>query len=292
MVVWPSLDQTGRSPIEEMLKQRHAFTLIEIMLSVVIGGALISGLLLLLYSEITLQSPVTKSQTTAYGSSQFPVVPSSGALNDAVRTMDVFQSAVSDASAVFVIGGASISPAPSPDLPVAAAHLFPATGVLGAGQIAVSTSNIPQTSADFASLLTTRPGIQWETTADSADFTVVTVSGLNQISTVTQVRRIIATVDGVSTAFYEVVCDTNLSAARSSATRFAYRLCLPAAEDAAWTLPIGALHYWFRVDNAWGRREEGPTRLVFPDPFVMAGIQGNNETAPFSRFIFFLSPNT
>jgi hypothetical protein len=67
-----------------------------------------------------------------------------------------------------------------------------------------------------------------------------------------------------------------------------YRFYLPLSED-VWSLPVGATHHWYRHDSSWGRVEEGPCRVVFPDPYALAA-SGRALTLPFSRHVFFLDP--
>jgi hypothetical protein len=137
--------------------------------------------------------------------------------------------------------------------------------------------------------------MQFETVEDPADFTVITVTGLNAISSITQCRRYSTTFGPENVALYEVVMDTNPGAARNTTpgsagrNEWAYHIGIPIIED-SWTLPAGALHFWFRYDLTWQRLEEGPCRLIFPDPYLSAGVQMAGDTVAFSRFVYLVAP--
>jgi prepilin-type N-terminal cleavage/methylation domain-containing protein len=284
-----------RTPVQ------RAFTLLETIIAVSIAGVVLSGVLGVLYVLFGNQAPTTVRCTTNYGTNDFNVVPSSSALVSALRLMDELQKQISDASATFVLGGfretAVASPSAGQAAPLSAGYVFPAVVGSNLGEVNVSANSIPLTATDFRSVMNSRNGIAWEGSYNAADFTIVTMTGLVTVSSVTQVRRKTTTSDGRNYACYEVVLDTNLTQARNASegaagqNRFSYRMALPATED-SWTVALGALHYWFRWDTTWNRREEGPSLLVFPDPYVTAGDQPSGNTKPFSRFIYFTGPNT
>ncbi len=284
-----------------MSRPQSGFTLLEVLLATVGGALLLAGLMSLLYVLFNQQSPTTVTATTSYGTNEFYVAPSSKSLVRALNLLDQFQTLQADAAATFVLGGyrevASQSPTGGQAAPIADGYLFPAASGVNAAEVNISASNIPQTAAEFRTYLGARSGMSWESSYDASDFTVVTMSSLVGVSSITQVRRFSQTVDGISMVLYEVVLDKSLGSTRDAVegsptqNRFAYRMALPAAED-SWTISAGARHYWFRWDTTWNRKEEGPTLLVFPDPFLLAGDQPAGDTKPFSRFLFFLSPNS
>lgn len=270
-------------------RSEKAFTLIEIILSVAISAVLLTGVISLLFVFGHQSLPISPTHTSALGQNTFHTVPSSRSFNAATRLMDRFQAHVSDAAAVFVLGGyreqAVDDPMAGANAPIALGYVFPAVGGLAAGEVDISALSIPQTAIDFRAVLNARSGAQFEPSWDASDFSVVTLNGLRTVSSVTQVRRFVAG----DYACYEVLLDTDLAAARQEGVnRFVYRMSLPLGEDTNWQLPVGARHYWFRHDPDWSRREEGPALVVFPDPLLMAGVQPNGDTQPFSRFNFFL----
>ena len=72
-----------------------------------------------------------------------------------------------------------------------------------------------------------------------------------------------------------------------STPTYTYRFYYTAAED-VWSMPPGATHYWYRADSTWNRDQEGPARVVFADPFALAGQDSASSLAPVSRFVYFL----
>ena len=66
-----------------------------------------------------------------------------------------------------------------------------------------------------------------------------------------------------------------------------YRIYYAASED-QWMQAPGATHYWYRADLAWDRDQEGPTRVIFADPYVLAGQDPRAPVTSVSRFAYFL----
>jgi hypothetical protein len=66
-----------------------------------------------------------------------------------------------------------------------------------------------------------------------------------------------------------------------------YRFWVPPEADALWEEPVGAMHLWRRVDPAWGVVDEGPCRVVFPDPGINpAALPGGGRMS--SRRVYFI----
>src|SRR5262249_9685249 len=115
---------------------------------------------------------------------------------------------------------------------------------------------------------------------DPASFTVLTVQGLSRITSITQQRRYTATIGGQSVCLYEVTYQAvdwssgsgslTVNPATGTTPTYSYRFYYPSTED-VWAMPPGASHYWLRTDAVWDRDQEGPTRLVFADPYALAG---------------------
>lgn len=269
-------------------------TLLELLLAIVVGMLAIGGVVAVFMVVQGNNIPPVYSYTSPYGTHDFRTAPSAVEYQRSVEVIGRLQEAMDSANAVFVLGGNRSAPqadAASGALPPLAVSSLPTVIT------SMTLANIPQTSYAFRALVAALPGVQFETTSSASDFTVMTMTGAAVVSTITQVRRYSATIDGASLVLYEVVHDTNLAATRDDVegsptrNRYAYRMALPASED-VWAMPPGALHFWFRSDPYWRRYEEAPARLVFPDPFLLAGEQPGVDTAPFSRYIFYVSPTT
>jgi hypothetical protein len=252
------------------------------------------GLAALLFAAHKETAPQVFVHSSAYGSNEYSRVPSGSQFRRAAILVTCLQEAMNAASAVFVLGGNRSIPSADES----AGWLMPLKAGCLVGNIAkITPENLPRTSHNFReNFLTGQSDVFFETTADLADFTILTVTGLNTVSSITQVRRYIS--EDAATVFYEVVFDEALSEARIenqdnvARNRFSYRIALSAQEDAGWVLRPGTLHYWFRHDPLWQRLEEAPARIVLPDPFLLAGANPSGDTAPFSRFIFFVSPTS
>lgn len=268
---------------------RGAFTLVELIVSIGVGVMTIGGIMALFFLTTNNGTPTYYSYTSNYGTNTYELVPSAVQFTRAAKIVPMMQSAMDGASAVFVLGGMRSSPTAN----ATSGALAPLTaGCLPISVVNLSVNNIPTDSFSFRSLLAGQTGVNFETSFSPSDFTVLTISGINRVSSVTQVRRY---TDTSGMVYYEVVFDTALGTVRDSVdgsasqNRFCYRMALTAAEDANWSIPPSALHYWYRFDSLWNRFEEAPARIVLPDPFLLGGAQATTETAPFSRFIFFAS---
>ena len=268
---------------------QRGVTLVELIISISVGVLMIGGVMSLFFITTNNSTPSYFSYTSNYGTNTYELVPSAAQFQRAAQIMPMLQAAMDSSSAVFVLGGMRSSPTAS----ATSGALAPMTaGCLPTAITNLNAGNIPTDSFNFRTLMIGQTGVSFETSFDPSDFTIVTISGLNTVSSVTQVRRY---TDGAGMAFYEVVFDNALASARDAVqgsntqNRFAYRMALTTAEDANWSIPPSALHFWYRFDNLWKRFEEAPTRIVLPDPYLLGGAQSASDTAPFSRFIFFPS---
>ncbi|MDR1281116.1 MAG: hypothetical protein LBK99_09880 [Opitutaceae bacterium] len=273
------------------------FTLFEAVLSLAVTVVVVTGLAALLFAAHKETAPQVFVYSSAYGTHEYARIPSGTQFRRAAELVVRLQGAIDSASAVFVLGGNRSVPSADES----AGSLMPLkAGCLVGGVIRIAPQNLPKTSHDFReNFLKGQSDVVFETTADPADFTILTIAGLNTVSSITQVRRHVLSDTVADTVFYEVVFDEALSSARidnadntgnAARNRFSYRVAMTAREDANWTIRPGALHYWFRHDPLWQRLEEAPTRIILPDPFLLAGANPSGDTVPFSRFIFFVSP--
>ena len=232
--------------------------------------------------------------TVTYNDEVYARAPSFDDFHQAIDLHAAFSNAVDAADNVVVLGGTRSHPAFDPTGPSSAlaesfldASLVAVAG--GDGFRAFSSWDQRQiNSSQFASYLTTSP--------DPADFTILTVQGLSQITSITQQRRYTATINGQNVSLYEVThqaidWSSGFPVLTPSATgtgpTYAYRFYYTASED-VWSMPPGATHYWYRADSTWNRDQEGPARIVFADPYTLAGQDSGSPISPLSRFIYFL----
>jgi hypothetical protein len=258
-----------------------------IVVSALIMGALTYGMGGL-YSQQT-------HPAVAYNGNTYNQAPSFDDFGQAISLHSAFSNAVDAADSIVVLGGARSHPVFDPTGPSSVlsesfidTSLAAAAG--GDGFKAYSSWDQRQiNSSQFSSYLTTNP--------DPADFTILTIQGLSQITSITQQRRYTAVINGQNLALYEVTHQTidwssgspvlTPNALTGNTPTYTYRFYFTAAED-VWSMPPGATHYWYRSDTAWDRDQEGPARVIFADPYSLAGQDPGSPISPVSRFIYFL----
>ena len=230
-----------------------------------------------------------------YNGAAYTRAPSFDDFHQAIDLHTALSVAVDAADNIIVLGGTRSHPAFDPTGPSSAlAENFADTALAAAAGEAGSKlfSSWDQrqiNSSQFSSYLTSNP--------DPADFTILTVQGLSQITSVTHQRRRTAVIDGRSLALYEVTHQTvdwrsgspvlTANSVTGTTPTYSYRFYYALAED-VWSMPPGATHYWYRADAAWDRDQEGPARVVFADPFALAGQDSGSSLSPVSRFVYFL----
>lgn len=233
--------------------------------------------------------------SVSYGGAVYTLAPSFSDFNQAVSLHAAFAQAVDQADSVIVLGGARSHPVDDPDGPASVLALTFTDTSLAAGtgsdpfQAYSSWDQRSINSAQFAPYLST--------TTDAADFTILTVQGLSRITSITQQRRHTATINGENVVLYEVTHQTvdwssgspvlTANGTTLQAPTYSYRIYYDLAED-NWTQAPGAAHTWFRADPTWDRDQEGPTRIVFADPYVLAGRDGAAQVTAVSRFVYFI----
>jgi hypothetical protein len=285
---------------------RKGFTLIELVVMLGLSFAITAGLLTLMTSVFKLTNPtfVQVSCPTGYsnlGSSstirRYPKAPSYWVFSQAVTLHASLQVELTRADAVFVLGGSRANPV--------------VIRKVGA-EVDESAVTLPPMSMDFLpSVLAIPNGMDlrllrsgfdvWsigalvtEISYDPVDFTVITVRGLTSVSSITQVRRKV--VEG--NVLYDVYFFNSTSLATNNKyPTLNYGFSMPLAQETIWSVPLGARHYWYRYDGvtinsekdtSWNRREPGPVRLLFPDPYIVK--QSNSSIVKLgSRFSYFVN---
>ena len=233
--------------------------------------------------------------TVSYNGQTYTQAPSFDDFGRAVDLHAAFSNAVDAADNIIVLGGTRSHPAFDPTGPssVLAESFIDASLTAVAGgdgfQAFSSWDQRQLNNSQFASYLTSNP--------DPADFTILTIRGLSEITSITQQRHYLVTINGQNLALYEVTYQNvdwssgspslTVSPLTQTTPTYFYRFYYPVAED-VWSMPPGATHYWYRTDPAWDRDQEGPARIVFADPYSLAGQDPTSPLTPVSRFIYFL----
>lgn len=275
----------------ESFGQAQGFSLVEgigylVVLAIMMGA--------LTFGMSSLFSQQTRQQVT-YNQQPYSQAPSFDDFRQAIDLHAAFSTASDAADSIIVLGGSRSHPAydptgPSSALAVNFSDSTLASAANGNGFKAFSSWDQRQiNSGQFSSYLTSNP--------DPADFTVLTVQGLSRITSITQQRRHRTTINGQDLSLYEVTHQTIdwssgspvwvTNAATATTPTFYYRFYYAANED-VWSMAPGATHYWYRSDSAWNRNQEGPSRVIFADPYALAGQDAGSQLTPVSRFIYFL----
>jgi hypothetical protein len=261
-----------------------------------IAGLMIFSLMMgaLTYGMASLFKFQAQPQVT-YNRATYALAPSFANFHEAVNLHERFAQAIDQADNVVVLGGVRSNPAVDPNGPSSTlAETFSATTLSAAAgsdpfQGLSSWDQRQINSSQFSSALTSN--------ADSADFTILTVQGQSRVTSITQQRRYTATINGQNLVLYE---DTHQAIDWSSGSPVfvpdpdtgspptsSYRIYYAANED-NWLQRPGATHYWYRTDSVWDRDQEGPSRIVFADPYVLSGHDERAQVTAVSRFVYFL----
>lgn len=261
------------------------FSLAEAVGGLILFAAIMAGLT---YGTASLFKMQSRPQVTYLGDT-YTLAPSMSDFSNAVSLHAAFADAVDASDNVIVFGGVRTHPVEDPNGPSPALNLSFSDTVLTAA--AASDPFQAYSSWDQKTLNAGQFASDWESNPDPADFTILTVQGLSRITSITQQRRYTTTLgDGENVVLYKVTFQaidwSSGSAVLSSA--YSYHIFYDAAED-SWAISPGATHFWFRTDTAWDRDQEAPTRVVFADPYVLAGHDAQAQVNAVSRFVYFLA---
>jgi len=253
-----------------------------------IGGLIIFTLMMaaLTYGTSSLFKFQAQPQVS-YNAQTYSQAPSFGAFQQAVSLHTRFTQSVDQADSVLLFGGARSHPTLDPNGPSpAVATTFAATSLAAA---AGSDPLQGYSSWDQRQLNASQLDPYLNGTADPADFTILTIQGQTRITSITQQRRATATINGQALALYAVTYQPIdwSSGLPVSGALASYYIYYGANED-TWSQPPGATHFWYRTDPVWDRDQEGPARVVFADPYVLAGQDPRAQVTAVSRFVYFL----
>jgi len=233
--------------------------------------------------------------TLTYRNQTYALAPTFSQFGGAVDLHAALTQAIDQADNVLLVGGVRSHPTADPNGPSSALDVSFSDTTLAAA--AGSDPLSAYSSWDQLQLNVRQLGPYLTTNPDPADFTLLTIQGQQRITSITQQRRHTATINGQALVLYEVTyqaVDWSSGSpvltpnANSGATPTAqYRLYYSAGED-TWVQPPGAAHYWYRTDPSWDRDQEGPSRLVFADPYALAGSDPLAKITAMSRFVYFL----
>ena len=264
----------------------RGFSLIELIL-----GATITGLILLASLSFfsTLARDVNRP-VIIYGGNNYALAPvlrdtqdgvAKTDLNDAIDLHLELNRQITAADLVTVFGGSNVNASiPAAPLPIATSFALQSLSTGASTSIRTTTQLL---SAESASI-----GANLETSADGANFTLLSIQGTTDIVAIAQVRRYTTTFEGKSVVLYATTLRSR-TLPSTTWVNFAYYFWLPADED-VWAVNIGAQHYWYRNDTSWWTRAESAgSTLVFPDPYALSVNATDLKVKPMSRFTYFIN---
>ncbi|HVW21062.1 MAG TPA: hypothetical protein VHC86_07580 [Opitutaceae bacterium] len=274
------------------IRRRGGFSLIEGL-----GGLLLFALMMgaLTYAAAGLFKFQAHPQVSFQGQT-YSLAPSFGDFRQAVDLHTRFTQSVDQADSVLVLGGQRSHPTLDPNGPSTTL-----SESFGDTLLAAAEDSDPfqgYSSWDQRELNTVQFAPYLSASSDPADFTILTVQGLSRVTSVTQQRRYTATVNQQASVFYEVTYQAYdwssgvavpVDNAVTGTTPTAFYRIYYAADEDTWAQRPGATHFWYRTDSTWNRDQEGPSRVVFADPYVLAGQDPAAPVSSVSRFVYFLS---
>jgi hypothetical protein len=255
------------------------FVLIEVVIVLIVSSLVVVALLGGLVAIVRGLQP----QNVAIRGEILPVAPTFGAFPSAIRLHETFSKHAASARAMYVLGGKHLS------IPAGASATQ--QGPLRAQALPRLTdfsAGLPMDAKSFYDAYANTLG-DAEPTWSPDDFSVVIVEPANGALAVTclvQVRRTDATVSDGTSATQFTTREVKLWELGNDETQ---RYAFVERPGQTSHVFVGAVHTWMRYGVASAQQEEGPSCVVFPDPWVYAGARGGADDLPaFSRFSYFL----
>lgn len=250
------------------------------MVEVLIGVALLGVILLVgLKFYVSVKGLLPERSVTVAGDT-LRVAPSEAAFTEAIQLHSVLLERLNEAKAVYVFGGEHegipSSSSVASQLPLSASALPSLTNF---------TSGLPQDAHGFYQAYSGALG-PVESSSTPSDFSVLLVgkrAGNLALISLVQVRSTeVAVSDG----------DRSESFVRRAVTLYdfggtTWSYSYLERPSIASSITVGARHFWYRYFE--GRvAEEGPTSVVFPDPWIFGGSRASASYEPpaFSQFTY------
>jgi len=259
---------------------KKAFTLIELLLSVIITGMAISAMVLSFSNYLKGQ----KTQQITIDSTDYPIAPAWSELKAAMELQLNFREDLLNASSVFVLGGeyengSSIQAAPGMNiLPTVVSK------IASVSQLSSYPGSFMNSAKQFRDLLdNSKPFI----VCNDQDFTVFMLGHPEQESKTT-VLSIAVVRSWLSDEYriYEVKYYRNTSGS-SMALSDNYSYAIEETVQQDFEVQVGAEHVWGHEDSTWAITEEMGCKVVFPDPTALPR-KASTTVDTFSRFVYYL----
>lgn len=271
---------------------QRGFSLVEGLLSLVVIGIAVFGIVLIRNQIIEAMYPITVPVNEGGAVEDYLPVPSDEAMADALVFHERLNTALTTATAVYVFGGANDSgpgddaTPPNPMLETAStlqnwipvgpnATVYRSAEELADGELGVA-SNL-------------------ESTAGAQDFTVM-VTEAGDVTAIAQVRAFTQSdlndpVNLPDLRFFRATLRTDDGSGGEETVSYRVYLRPPPQGADTWGQDVGATHFWHRHDPAsdsWPRVEYAGAVVAFPDPLKIAAQGDTAQTANLSRLTYFL----
>ncbi len=290
---------------EAVRKRCSAFTLVELLLTMVIAGIVLGGAAFMFanfalsFGEISDGSGQTVSDVSRVEADNDPITmaPAYSQLPAAMQLQIVLAEALQWADAVFVLGGDNESGTGPGTYP---ATLPSSTANEDYNWLAGVRPALAQAPNQFRNVLQNngRWGDGFDPEGDGAreeSFSIYVIGGRDggvkeNVTLVVHCRR--EDVGGLTT--YSV--DAFRPGSANADPNISYRFSMPSARTtqgaggiSQFRVGVGATHLWLRQDANWGIQEHLGTQVVFPDPTALPYDIGSADNMnAFSRFALFI----
>jgi prepilin-type N-terminal cleavage/methylation domain-containing protein len=269
--------------------RRNGFTLIEMLLSTVLGGMIIASVTFLFANLSMAFTEIRSTQTFAWEcepheNTHIPLSPAYSQLPKAIQLQAALMEAMESdgtnpaAGCIFVLGGVDETGVgdgfetdlPSVEWPAGAVNLDTA------GALDLTSP------AGFAGVCNIARAEDLSDDEAHDSFSIYVVRNRSNLDMVVHCRR--ADADGNTTYTVTTMQGGDVI------SQLSYAFCVSTEMANSATVRPGAIHYWLRDVPAWRIADHVGTQVIFPDPTAMPyQVDSDDATArAFSRLVIFL----
>jgi prepilin-type N-terminal cleavage/methylation domain-containing protein len=259
---------------------RKAFTLIELLLTLIITGMAISAVALSFSNYLKDQ----KTQQITIASTTYPIAPAWSQLKAAMELHLDFREDLLGVSSIFVLGGeyengSSVQAAPG-------MNILPTVvpSITTVSQLDSTPGSFMNSATQFRDLLDNSKAF---VTCNDQDFTVFMLGHPLQdnkttVLSIAVVRSFLS--DGYRV--YDVKYYRNTSGSAMTLSD-SYSFAIEESMQQDFELRVGAKHVWGHENSTWAITEEMGCKVVFPDPTALPR-KASTTVDTFSRFVYYL----
>lgn len=276
-----------------MVRKRHGFSVIELLVALV-GGIILLSLLVAVTARVRAEEGKVLSQVeidddqVLFDGQVLSVAraPDPEVTNQMLEIMKHFLMEVQTADAVFVFGAQNSNPDGADIEALVESPRFDTSGGWSYVERIRDPEDVPRSVREAASVMRSNAFLAG---GHSENFTVLTMYKDALVGSHTSVYRLSGAL--VETGETVIVYYINHRRHEDDGTgRMSIETdsCMfYVLEDnliGVASVPVGATASWYRIDADWSREEQGPTLVSFPDPVIRYGT----NVEPVSRFSILL----